>query len=231
MHYPRIPRTWNEFSEDDRVRSCIERNWERWFFREQLPHVDNSELRVILNIKSRTLDWQKFAEAIPMSHFLHGVRDEGELLRLSCGQPVSSGCGISKEDTVRAAIKRLLARDLITCFPGVRGSRTPANIYMPFSEARLANMLTETDRPILPHHVRNWRIGEHVKARKGGFWRIVRPDGDKIVAAEVLEGRVETWREQTFISPDLTRPTLAEWADFSKQPKQGRSRPSLVAVK
>jgi hypothetical protein len=231
MYYSRLPRTWNEFSEDNRLRSCIERDWERWFFREQLPHVDNSELRAILTIKSRTLDWQKFAEAIPMSQFLHGVMEDGDLLRLSCGQPVFSGCGISKEDTVRAALKRLLARDLIACFPGVRGSRTPANVYMPVSEARLADMLIANNCPILPQHVRTWHVGEHVKARQGGMWRLVRPEGDMFVAVEVLQGRVETWKEKFLVPPDLNRPTLAEWADFSKQTKLDRSRPALVSIK
>ena len=230
MKYQPIPQSWNDFSTLSRFRSDVERAWERWFYREQLPLVTDSELRVITFIKSRTLDWQKFAEVIPMSVFLNGLReDDGGYMLDREGERLCSGCGIRKEDTVRDALKRLRARGLITCFPGVRGSRYPANTYMALGEIQLADMLIQAGCGILPRHLEQWWRGEHVRAREGGMWRIADVGGENLVVEEVLSGLEPTGRCREFLPAELFRPSLDDWLSFSVGSNPDRSRPRLAA--
>lgn len=206
---------WNEFaSSSNAARSWVERQCERWMLRTALPELSSSQLRVWLFIKSRTLDWQKFAEAIPMSHFLDGMRgSDGELLCGSDGEPFTSGCGIAKEDTVRTAVKALERAGAITVFPGRRGSATPANVYMPLSRRHLAFYLIEGGSGVLPKCA-PFTVGEHVR-RINTVWQVVATENDLLHIREVLSGGILSHREATDRQELVERLTPEEWKAFS----------------
>ena len=170
---------WNEVARLDKPRSEIERNWERYCWRTLLPSLDRTELVVFGFIKSRTLDWQKYAEAIPMTVFRNGIRDVYDEPRLDpSGLPYCSGTGLSKEDTVRAAVQRLEQRQLITVIHGRSGCVPACNIYMPFSRGKLAEMLVDADG-ILPDCFPHLVIGEAVLF-EDRFCRVEEHSADRV---------------------------------------------------
>lgn len=210
----KVPNSWNEFAADKSLRSEIERGWERHIYRALLPSLEGSELKVLIFIKSRTLDWQKFAEAIPMSHFLSGVTDpDGSLLLDGEGRPYSAGTGIRKEDTVRAAIKSLEARKLITVFRAKRGSVNAANVYIPYEESKLAHELLSLGSRILPRYARGLYAREAVVAREG-FWQLIRSKGELIEACRLQPGGHPTEDVSALDASELRRPLRSEWESF-----------------
>lgn len=207
------PDAWNRFAADHNdVRSEIERAWERRIFRSVFPTLENSELRVLLFIKSRTLDWQKYAEAIPMGHFLHGLRDhDGELLTVD-DQALCAGAGIRKEDTVRAALKGLAAKGLVHVFRSRRGSVNAPNVYMPLAERNLAQQVLGLGVPVLPAAVSRWFQGEGIVAREE-CWVIVGGRGQEIDCVRI--GDRVNQNVVTIHSSELRRPTWLEWDRLS----------------
>lgn len=174
----------NKLAQDCDSRRGVERNVYRSLHRNWLSELSGSQLKVYLFILSRTLDWQKYAEAIPMAHFLNGlVEADGSLLRLECGAPVSRGTGIMKEDTVRTAIGFLRTLELITVFPGKRGTVTPANVYMPLSERMLAGFALNAGLGVLPDHMDFIWVDEHVWWSNKP-WRVVGYAGDQLCLRE-----------------------------------------------
>lgn len=127
----------NAFAQGDPyIRSWVEREWNRTFERALLPELSPSALKCLLAIKSRTLGWMKYAEAIPISHFVNGMVDRFGCARLDeGGRPLFAGSGIAKEDTVRSALKTLDQAGLITKMVGSADPGTGANIYMPFQRS------------------------------------------------------------------------------------------------
>lgn len=206
------PDAWNKFAAaHNDVRSEIERAWERRIFRSVFPSLDNSELRVLLFIKSRTLDWQKYAEAIPMSHFLHGLTDhQGGLLMDDDQQPHCAGCGIRKEDTVRAALKGLAAKRLVHVFRARRGKVNAPNVYMPLAEGSLARQVLGLGVPVLPAHVAGWFEREGVAAREG-YWTIVGGREQELDCIPVMQGGRTAQKVVTIHASELRRPTWSEW--------------------
>lgn len=155
--------SWNRLAQDNESRRGVERSIYRQLHRNWLPDLSGNQVKVYLFILGRTLDWQKYAEAIPMSHFLNGlVEADGNLLRSDNGAPASRGTGIMKEDTVRAAIRVLKDLRLITVFPGRQGSITPANVFMPLSETMLAGYVLNAGLGVLPDHMDFYWVDEHV---------------------------------------------------------------------
>ncbi|WP_341631183.1 hypothetical protein [Sphingomonas agri] len=211
------PEIWNEFASSlNPVRSEVERRWERTIFRQLLPRLRSSELRVWLFIKSRTLDWQKFAEAISMDHFLEGMRDErGELKCTPDGEPITSGCGIKKEDTVRTAMNSLRRKGAIEVFPGKRGSATPANVYMPLSRTRLSKWLVEAGSGVLPTCA-PFVSGEHVR-RLDAVWRITAVEEGVLRLRKVLSCDFVTHEEIVASPEEVERLTPEEWKSFSRR--------------
>lgn len=127
-----------------------------------LSETDASELRVLTAIVARTLKYKKFAEAISGDVFIHGLTGAfcGDGLSLDeSGKPHFTGCGISKDETVYSAVKRLEEKGLITVFRPVK--KRFSNVYMPFSEDWLAERCVKHGCQI-PTHYERWMIGERV---------------------------------------------------------------------
>ncbi len=169
----RHPDQWNTFAKHiPEVRSKIERDVNRLLVRDLMGHLDASEYRVLHFIIGRTLGWQKFAEAVPMSHFLNGMRDaDGDLAVDEQGKPYCRGVGLRKDETIRAAVRRLETRRFITVFDGKPGTLQPANVYMPFHARYLSEALIAAGSGVLP-----WcapvTVGEHIFARDA-IWQVI----------------------------------------------------------
>lgn len=211
--------SWNHFADDADIRRYAERESWRRIEREYLPCLRPIDVVNIVFIRSRTFGWQKYAEAIPMHHFIHGVRDEaGDLLIDQSGQPVSSGTGIAKEDTVRSSLKRLVDLGLIEMIAGQRRSITPANIYMPASQTLLAQLVLQAGSGILPPRASRWHVGEHVRLRgQPGIWQIVGGEGHQIDVLRRDVVRSSETQRTTAFSPDIERMTRSDWREFSRQ--------------
>lgn len=217
-HYlGRRAETWNTLAKDANSRRGVERAIYRLLFRNWLPDLSGTQLKVFSYIMSRTLDWQKYAEAIPMSHFIHGLRDaDGHEFRLDDGGFASRGTGISKEDTVRRAINELKDLDLVTVFPGKRGSMTPANVYMPLSENRLAGFALNAGLGILPNHFDIYWIDEHVWSGNRAC-QVVGYSGEDLCLREIgMDAR--TANPPFFSTPQrfVRRMTFDEWFPLRK---------------
>ncbi len=215
------PDEWNEVAVLDTSRSHIEREWERNFWRSQLPTLDPTEVRVLGFIKSRTLDWQKYAESIPMGHFRFGLTDtDGSLALGKDGRPLCAGTGIKKEDTIRECFQRLQAKGLITIFPGRSGTVTPANVYMPFSRQDLARQLVATGG-VLPQSYEEVLIGEHHVA-SGCIWRVEHHHHGALLVRELRPTGI-TGRPMQLAFSDFRRPSVEEWIHLRpKEEKKDR---------
>lgn len=203
---------WNTLARDDETRRGVERAIYRLLYRNWLPELTGTQLKVFAFIISRTLDWQKYAEAIPMSHFLDGLLDaDCREFRLEDGSFASRGTGIAKEDTVRRAIGDLKAMHLITVFPGKRGTVTPANIYMPLSELKLAGFALNAGLGVLPDHLDFIWIDEHVWSGKKPC-RVVGYAGNHLSLREVNVGdRGADERPFSAHQRFVRRMSLKEW--------------------
>lgn len=205
---------WNKLAQDCESRRGVERTIYRLLHRNWLSQISGNQLKVYLFILSRTLDWQKYAEAIPMSHFLNGlVEADGSLLRLEGGAPVSCGTGIMKEDTVRAAISLLKELGLITVFPGKRGTVTPANVYMPLSEMTLAGFALNAGLGVLPDHMDYIWVDEHVRWSNKP-WRVVGYAGDQLCLREA--GASSDTPVSTASPAWVRRLSLSDWQSLKK---------------
>ena len=210
----------NAFAQGDAyVRSWVEREWNRTLERALLPTLSPSSLKCLLSIKSRTLGWMKYAEAISMPHFIHGIVGGAVDLRRDDGdRPYFAGSGIAKEDTVRAAIKDLEEAGLITKMPGLRNPGSGANIFMPFSQEWLADTMIEAGAGALPKGLggRFWVLGEHVQTLDGRFWQIVDAKDDIVTVVAVVGPELRVGRDQKLHWLEIGRPEFHEWLDFKK---------------
>lgn len=211
-----IPDTWNDYAQRNEVRSHVEREWNRQLERALLPCLDATSLKCLVLIKGRTLGWQKYAEAIPMQHFLCGILDEEGEVRLGTDmRPYCSGTGIAKEDTVRAALKRLDQGGLITRIRGIRGYGTPVNVFMPFSQQWLSRKILEAGGGILPAHVPGHFHGEHVRTRDGRVWEIVGGRDHFIEIEEVTSPGRRSGESRSVVSPEISRLSYSDWQKFT----------------
>lgn len=203
---------WNRYAGSlPDARSKIERELNRLVARDLIGQLDGTELRVLVFVIGRTLGWQKFAEAIPMSHFLKGIRDPDGLLEVGeDDQPYCRGVGICKEETVRSAVRRLASRGLLTIYWGRPGSSQPANVYMPFHEIYLARALIDAHVGVLPGCAPATR-GEHVIAREA-VWQITQIDvGANTAGCVRLGGRGSVQEYHDIPMPECTRISLEDW--------------------
>lgn len=208
---------WNVLAQDADSRRGVERTIYRLLYRNWLPDLTGTQLKVFVFVMSRTLDWQKYAEAIPMSHFLGGLLDaDGQEYRLDDGSFAARGTGISKEDTVRSAIAQLKMLDLITVFPGKKGSVTPANVYMPLSESRLAGFALNAGLGVLPDHLDHCWVDEHVWSGKKAC-RVVGYAGNEL-CLRAVQADCRDEQRSVFLSPQrfVRRMTLDEWQSVRK---------------
>lgn len=202
---------WNKLAQDADSRRGVERTINRLLHRNWLPDISGNQFKVYSFILARTLSWQKYAEAIPMSHFLHGlIEADGNSYRLDDGTFACRGTGISKEDTVRSAISQLKALDLITVFPGQRGTVTPANVYMPLSELSLAGFALNAGLGVLPDHLDFYWVDEHVWWKRRAC-RVVGYSGDELCLREVGEGLETSGPLFCAATGDVRRMNLEEW--------------------
>lgn len=204
---------------DAYVRSCVEREWNRKLERTLLPSLSPSALRCLLSIKSRTLGWMKYAEAISMPHFIHGLADgAGDLLLDEDDRPFFAGSGIAKEDSVRAAIKSLEHSGLITKMTGIRNPGTGTNIYMPFSEEWLADTMIDAGAGALPKGFGSqfWVSGEHVQTIDGRFWQIVDAKDAAVTVVAVVSPEARRGPEVKLHWLEIGRPEFHEWMAFKK---------------
>jgi len=137
---------WNLLAEHHKkTRSFVEREYDRLLLRSLINDVSSTEFKVLAFIKGRTLGWQKYAEAIPYSHFTRGIRDKQDeyVLDSHGGTPVAKGINIVKEDTVRIAVHRLKAQGLLTVFPGGFRTDTPSNVYLAMGRRVLCHLIVE----------------------------------------------------------------------------------------
>jgi len=137
---------WNQLAHDDeaRVRYGVERRCRKFMCRRLLPRLTGSQIRIMLFIADRTLSWGWYAEVIPYSHFIRGVRDQqGDLIIDGEGNPLN-GCGISKEETLRIGIQQLIDGGAIERFP-VRVSGRTTYAYMPASRRNLAKWIIDCE--------------------------------------------------------------------------------------
>jgi len=154
---------WNKIAEYAEARRHTENAIYRYLHRAWMPELSGIQYKVYSFVISRTLGWQKYAEAIPMRHFIDGLCEaDGSLHRGDEGFPACAGTGIRKEDTVRSALEHLRTNKFITIFPGKRGTVTPANVFLPLSEVSLARLAVSGGAPTLPEHLPMFFVGEHV---------------------------------------------------------------------
>lgn len=211
-----IPDAWNERAQCKELRSNVEREWNRHLERSMIPVIDGTCLKCLILIKGRTLGWQKFAEAIPMHHFLNGILDEDGEVRIGIdGLPYCSGTGIAKEDTIRAALKRLELAGLITRLPGVRGFGTPVNVFLPCSQRWLAESVLAAGGGVLPGCVPGLFRGEHVATKDEKIWEVVGGRDHFIDIARVSAPGQYVGEKRTVVSPDVRRLSLADWREFA----------------
>lgn len=151
-----------------------------------------------------------------MSHFLRGlVEADGEPFRLEDGAPACRGTGIAKEDTIRSIIEKLKAIEFVTVFKGTRGTITPANVYMPLSERWLAGYTLNAGLGVLPDHIDDYWIDEHV------WWQNVPCRVVGYAGHGVRLREIKRWDEMVGpIVPapvcGLRRMTLSEWSAMKK---------------
>lgn len=204
---------WNMFAQHlPEARSKIEREMNRRLVRDYIGHLDGTEFRILCFIIGRTLGWQKFAEAIPMSHFRRGlVEPDGALSLGEEGRPYCSGVGLRKEETIRSAVQRLEHRGLITTFPGRPGTIQPANVYLPFSVQTIAQSLIDAGSGVLPKCA-PVTIGEHVFGRNA-VWSVcdVSKGQDRVGLVCVSSGDNEA---KLLPAVEFSRIPLDVWRDF-----------------
>ena len=206
---------WNEFAQIKEVRSYIERTSRRRVERHLLPCLKNSQLRALLFIGSRTVGWQKFAEAIPKTHFQRGLVDDGKSALLDeDGGPLCTGAGLSKEETIRSACNSLENQGIITIFPGRPGTLQPAHVFMPFGEATLAHLLIEAGSKVLPRCAPIVVPGEHLIAREA-VWQVLEVRGSRLSCVEMERKNQEGEQAELDVS-ECRRMSLASWEQFEK---------------
>ncbi|MAH14838.1 MAG: hypothetical protein CMN65_03660 [Sphingomonadaceae bacterium] len=206
---------WNEFADTKEVRSHVERTYRRQVERDLLPRLKNSQLRALLFIGSRTVGWQKFAEAIPKTHFQRGLVDEEKSALLDeRGVTLCAGAGLSKEETIRSACNSLARQGIITIFPGRPGTLQPAHVFMPFSEASLARLLIEAGSKVLPRCAPIVVPGEHLFARDA-VWRVLDVRDSRLSCVEMERKNQEGERAELDVS-ECRRMSLASWEQFEK---------------
>jgi hypothetical protein len=182
-----------------------------------MPSLSGNQFKVYSFILSRTLGWQKYAEAIPMSHFLHGLQEaDGSNFQLEDGSPASRGTGICKEDTVRAALSALEGLQLITVFPGRRGTMTPANVFMPLSENMLAGFLLNAGMGVLPDHLPSIWLDEHVWCRRVP-WRVIGYKDEGLILREVVDQGKDLKSEIVAKPGEVRRLDFSEWRQITKR--------------
>lgn len=205
---------WNKIADHSESRRFVEAYIHRRLFRAWLPGLSGNQLKIYLFIISRTLGWQKYAEAIPMRHFLSGIQEaDGSLYKDEEGVPASSGTGICKEDTVRDAVSFLRSKRFITVFPGKRGTVTAANVYLPLAEDLLAAVALKGGCGVLPEHIMLYVPGEHVW-HEGDIWQITSVEIDAVGIRPV--NRWGDMTGKTVFVPDhiVERVRLDEWKTF-----------------
>lgn len=209
------PDEWNELAAFGTARSFVERELDRWVTRTLLPDLTFTELRAFCFVKSRTLGWQKFAEAIPMKHFIHGLRDnDGHLLRDVHGTILSAGAGIGKEDTVKLALDGLAKKGLLTAYRAPTGSRL-ANVYMAVSARRLGEMFIAGGAGILPRHHPHTVPGEHVIYDQR-LWQVLSVEEGRANLQQIREGRRAIGPMITISILETFRPSPDQWETLRK---------------
>jgi hypothetical protein len=213
----RKPDQWNEVASIDKKRSLVERETTRRLAREVAPTLSPSELRAYLYIIGRTFGWQKYAEAIPMSHFLNGLVDHaGGPLTDQYDRIVSAGSGIKTEDSVRKAVASLRDQYLITVFPGKSGTAAPANVYMPLHWSTLGKLLVDEEGGILPACYPGFLPGEFV-VLEDRAWQVTDVNGTHLrVAPATDRRRVNTAKSVIVNCDEPRRMTVREWWVFGK---------------
>ena len=184
---------------------------------ELMGQVTASELRVLVAIDARTLRFKKFAEAISLNEFCHGMRDEhGELRRDGSDRPYFAGCNISKSDTVSSAIQGLEAKGFVTRWP--RPRTTYSTVYMPFSEDWLALTLAAEGGAVAPSY-------PTVRLRE--FWKIT---GDEWARLEqVDEGFVGFVPVDRFLKEIPSRSFRWSRAEFNDSDVERATADEIVA--
>lgn len=208
---------WNRISEHAESRRYVESLVNRHLHRVWMASLTGAQFKVYSFIVARTLGWQKYAEAIPVRHFIDGLCEaDGTLYRDDEGLPACAGTGIRKEDTIRAALEHLRQSDLITVFPGKRGTVTAANVFLPLGEDRLATLAVRGGAPVLPEHLTRFYVGEHV-TWNGEICRITGIEIDAVRLQPV--SRSGHLREQKYTAPDreVERVRLDDWKAFKKR--------------
>lgn len=152
-----------------------------------MSELDASELRVLLAIQARTLRFNKFAEAISMSQFCLGLRDEDGDLILDDGElPYFAGCNIAKTETASHALSRLEAMGQITRWRlGPRSSP----VYMPFAENWLVSEMLRLGGPIAQDY-EFVVLNEYYSLPDGRFFRVIEIERDRRVVLEPVSARL-----------------------------------------
>lgn len=211
----RIADEWNRHAARDAIRSHVERHWNRQLERSLLPSLAGSKLSTLLFIKGRTLGWQKFAEAIPMHHFISGMLDEDGEVRLGSDlRPLCSGTGIKKEDTVRTAWTSLERSGLLTKLKAPGGQGFAVNVFMPFSQDWVARKMLEAGAGVLPAHLPTYFSGEHIADPDGTPWEILEAETDRLTVIKIAAVGHHVGRPRTVSPSSVTRIPLREWQDF-----------------
>ena len=205
---------WNRIADHSESRRFVEAYIHRRLFRAWLPGLSGNQLKVYLFVISRTLSWQKYAEAIPIRHFISGIQEpDGSLYKDDEGVPACSGTGICKEDTVRDALSFLRTKGFISVFPGKRGTVTAANVYLPLAENLLAAVALRGGCGVLPEHMSMHIAGEHVWY-EGDVWRITSVEIDALGIRPVSRWGDMTGKTVYVADDSVERVRLDEWKAF-----------------
>jgi|GEM_PF-5557620 len=215
------PDTWNDIARINSTRSFVERTTTRRVYRELAAELPPAQLRVLLFIMGRTFGWQKYAEAIPMQHFLNGfVNGSGELVRDEHGAILCAGSGVAKDETVRKATRALEDGGLITVFRGARHTITPANIYMPLQVDELARLIVAGGDGVLPSFYPGILKGELVVVN-GEFWSVVSVVGTYAKLKPAMANRRPPG-DYSCDTREIRRVAPREWIAFAEQEKKDK---------
>lgn len=211
------PSQWNKLAQHDESRRFVERAINRHLTRIWMPELSPVQFKVYSFIIARTLGWQKYAEAIPMSHFLGGMREaDGFLYRMEDGEPACAGTGIKKDDTVREAIRYLRKRGMVSVFLGKPGTVTTANVYLPLSERNLAILAIKGGIGVLPEHLEGFYLGEHVKF-DGAICQVIAQGAEDLRVQQINKYGNPLGEPLTISHRKLDRVEFSEWRSFKSR--------------
>lgn len=152
---------WNEIARlDTKLLNVIRRTFYQNLVCALVGTTTSSEFKVLAAISARTLRFKKLAEAISLEDFRLGLRKDGQQMLDDNDQPYFAGCNIAKDETIRKALVGLVNKQLITRWNAQRSGW--ANVYMPFDEDRLAELVV-TEKGVLPASYGRIVRGEFLK--------------------------------------------------------------------